>query len=255
MVFQVIKEGLRSDYIDVVGLQFHGGVPRRAGYSYEEVEEVMVWLAEFKTKLNWEPRVLNMGGGFPRTRPGVKNEFPLDFHAKNITSAIIKTSKKLGLKLPVLYLEPGRWCWEDATVYLARVGSRKQDRLITNKKWVYVDGSINDMSDPFDPFQAYHHALITDKAEAETVDNVDICGPLCNAGDILAKDRPFPEANRGDVIAFVSMGGYNEAFANNANAMPRSASVLLNGPNKAVMRRRETVQDVFSRDIIPNWLF
>jgi diaminopimelate decarboxylase len=253
-VFEMIKAGLRSDHIDVVGLQYHGGIPRRAGFSYEETQEAMQWFAEFKTKLDWEPRVLNMGGGFPKTRPGVENEFSLQFHAENITAAIIKATQKLGLTLPMLYLEPGRWCWEDATVYLTRVGSRKQDRMITKKKWVYVDGSINDMSDPFDPFQAYHHALIADRADAETVDTVDICGPLCNAGDILAKERPFPAARRGDVVAFLSMGGYNEMFANQANAMPRSASVLLNGNKTAVIRRRETVQDVFARDRVPSWL-
>lgn len=215
---------------------------------------IMEWLVEFKRKLDWEPKVLNMGGGYPKKRYGIENPYPLEVHAENITSAIIKNTKDLGIALPILYLEPGRWCWEDATVYLAKVGSIKQDRLITKKKWVYVDGSINEMSDPFDPFQSYHHALIVDRAEAVPNENVDICGPLCNANDILARDHAFPEARRGDVVAFLDMGGYNEAFANQANAMPRSASVLLNGSRKAIIRRRETIQDVLAKDRVPNWL-
>ena len=137
---------------------------------------------------------------------------------------------------------------------MAQVGSIKQDRLITKKKWVYVDGSINEMSDPFDPFQSYHHALIVDRAEEDADEKVDICGPLCNAKDILARDHALPAAVRGDIVAFLAMGGYNEAFANQANAMPRSASVLLNGSKKAVIRRRETIQDLFAKDRIPAWL-
>jgi diaminopimelate decarboxylase len=254
MVMDALKRALKNERIQLKGLHYHGGLPRRAGYSGEEAAELMDSIAELKQRFNWEPDVINLGGGFPKARYGLTNPHPLEEHAETITSTIKQKCEQFGLKLPGLILEPGRWCWDDAGTYVVRVGSIKEDQVLTQKKWVYADGSINEMGDPFDPFQSYHHVIIANNADAPDSGAVDICGPLCNAADILAAERPIPEVKQGDLIAFLNMGAYNEAFANQANAMPRSPTVLVNGKNVAVIRRRETLQDLFSRDRVPFWL-
>jgi len=253
-LMHALERALKEERVDLLGLHYHGGIPRRAGYSQEETEELMEWVAEFKRRFQWEPRTLNLGGGFPKDRFGLENPHPLEKHAEAITGAIRKKARELGLSLPDLILEPGRWCWEDATLYVNRVGSIKVDETLAHKKWVYVDGSINEMGDPFDPFRGYHHVVLVHRADAPDTHEADICGPLCNAADILASQRRIPDIASGDLIAFLNMGAYNEAFANQANAMPRSASVLVNGSRSAVIRRRETLQDLFSRDRVPFWL-
>lgn len=40
----------------------------------------------------------------------------------------------------------------------------------------------------------------------------------------------------------------------NFNAMPRPATVLVTGAQVAVVRRRETEEDVFRRDVMPEHL-
>ena len=254
VLMEAVGRALNEDRIHLEGIHYHGGIPRRAGYSREETIELMDWIAEIKTRFGWEPSTLNLGGGYPKARYGISNPHPLEEHAEAITSSIRQKAEESGLRLPDLILEPGRWCLEDATVYVTRVGNIKKDRELTNKKWVYVDGSINEMGDPFDPFQGYHPVVIANRAETSDKQVVDICGPLCNAADILASERPIPKVQRGDLIAFLSMGAYNEAFSNQANAMPRSASVLVNGVRSDLIRRRETVQDLFNRDLVPYWL-
>jgi diaminopimelate decarboxylase len=59
---------------------------------------------------------------------------------------------------------------------------------------------------------------------------------------------------RGDLLAILEMGAYNESFGNQSNATPRSATVLVNDKRTAIVRRRETVADVLSRELLPSWL-
>lgn len=83
---------------------------------------------------------------------------------------------------------------------------------------------------------------------------VDICGQTCNAADILAKQRKLPAIEPGDLLAFMDMGAYNEGFACQSNAIPRSATVMVANGRSALVRRRETVADMLSRELVPTWL-
>jgi len=55
----------------------------------------------------------------------------------------------------------------------------------------------------------------------------------------------------GDVVAFLDTGAYQDSSASNFNAMPRPATVLVNGYHAEVIKRRETYEDVFKRDFVP----
>jgi diaminopimelate decarboxylase len=49
-------------------------------------------------------------------------------------------------------------------------------------------------------------------------------------------------------------GHLQEVSMSNFNAIPRPATVLVTGDRASVIRRRETEQDVFRRDVIPEHL-
>ena len=63
-----------------------------------------------------------------------------------------------------------------------------------------------------------------------------------------------PEVIRDDLFAFLDTGAYQEVSASNFNAMPRPAAVLVTGERAAVVRRAETLDDVFRRDELPEHL-
>lgn len=253
-VLQAVPQALVAPNVHLKGIMYHGGIPRRAGYFEEEIQEFMDYIVEIKDRFDWEPESINLGGGFVPRRYGQEEPPSIDKHATVITSVIENVCREHSFSVPDLFLEPGRWCVDSAVVYLTRVGNIKKDTVITDKTWIYVDGSISEMTDPFDPYSHYHHVIVANEAIAPLEQVADICGPLCNAEDILAAKRPVPKVTRGDLIAFLDMGAYNESFANQANAMPRSATVLVRESDVAVVRRRETVQDVLGREMIPFWL-
>jgi diaminopimelate decarboxylase len=56
------------------------------------------------------------------------------------------------------------------------------------------------------------------------------------------------------VIAFLDAGAYQDAVSNNFNAMTRPATVLVNGSEAEIIKRAETIDDVFARDVVPERL-
>ena len=77
----------------------------------------------------------------------------------------------------------------------------------------------------------------------------DVVGLTCNA-EMLSLDAKLPELSVGDVLAIYPTGAYLEPMAANFNALPRPGSVLLDQGSARLVKRHETVDDVFARDII-----
>ncbi|MGH7657655.1 MAG: diaminopimelate decarboxylase, partial [Gemmatimonadales bacterium] len=69
-------------------------------------------------------------------------------------------------------------------------------------------------------------------------------GPVCETGDFLALDRALPLLERGEHVALLGAGAYGFVMSSNYNARPRAAEVLVQDGRFAVVRARETVDDL-----------
>ena len=76
----------------------------------------------------------------------------------------------------------------------------------------------------------------------------DVVGPICETSDTLAAGRKLPPLKRGDGLCFFTTGAYGMVMASNYNAMPRPAEVLVDGDKAAVIRRRETYDDLVQQE-------
>jgi diaminopimelate decarboxylase len=74
-------------------------------------------------------------------------------------------------------------------------------------------------------------------------------GPVCESGDFLAKDRPLPRLERGDLLAIFSAGAYGMVMASNYNTRPRAAEILVDGGQPKLVRRRETYEDLVTQEV------
>jgi diaminopimelate decarboxylase len=83
----------------------------------------------------------------------------------------------------------------------------------------------------------------------EASGRADIVGPICESGDFLALDRPFPEVAGGDLLAVFDAGAYGFAMASQYNAHPRPPEVLVSGSTYRVVRRRETFEDLVLHEV------
>ena len=73
----------------------------------------------------------------------------------------------------------------------------------------------------------------------------DMVGPVCETGDFLGKDRQLALAE-GDLLAVRSAGAYGFVMSSNYNTRPRAAEVMVDGAATHLIRRRETVSELFA---------
>ena len=82
----------------------------------------------------------------------------------------------------------------------------------------------------------------------------DVVGPVCETGDYLALDRDMPVVSSGDLVAVLSAGAYGAVQAGTYNSRPLIAETLVEGEKFAIIRPRETIEELIARDRLPGWV-
>lgn len=177
-----------------------------------------------------EIRYLDIGGGFAVS---YEDEQPMDLDA--LASALLPRIASSGLSL---ITEPGRFIVGNAGVLLARVMQRKKSG---GKEYIITDAGMNDLVRP-SHYDAYHAVEAVQAREERSV--VDVVGPVCESGDFFALDREVEDVEAGDLIVVRTAGAYGYVMSFNYNSRPRVAEVLVDGDRFAVVRRRETYEDL-----------
>lgn len=151
-----------------------------------------------------------------------------------------------------LQMEPGRCLYGNTGVHLTRVKKFKQQTEPMRVNWVLTDTTVFFMSGGALEYNLNHY-LFANRTDDPLTHVADIVGHSCYADRILPFVR-VPDVKEGDLVAMLDMGAYQEVSAANFNALPRPATVLVRGDEAEVIRRAETIDDVFSRDVIPERL-
>jgi diaminopimelate decarboxylase len=142
-----------------------------------------------------------------------------------------------------LLLEPGRFLIAQAGALLTRVITVKTNG---EKSFVITDAGMNDLIRP-SLYQAHHQIVSVREPVANAVAvQVDIVGPVCESGDFFARNRALAPAQAGDLLAILDAGAYGMTLASNYNTRPRPAEVLVDGSHVRLIRRRETLADLFA---------
>lgn len=151
-----------------------------------------------------------------------------------------------------LQMEPGRWLYGNTAVHLTRVKTVKHQSEPLPYTWV-----LTDTTQFFLAGGAFEHnrypVVAADRADAPSTMVADVVGHSCFA-DLLVPAAGLPQVERGDVVALLETGAYQESSASNFNALPRPATVLVSGAVADVIRRAETHEDVWARDQVPSRL-
>ncbi|MBL8470716.1 MAG: diaminopimelate decarboxylase [Rhodocyclaceae bacterium] len=139
-----------------------------------------------------------------------------------------------------LVFEPGRSLVGNAGLLLTRVEYLKRG---TEKNFAVVDAAMNDLMRPA-LYDAYHD-IVPVAASRHTALPYEIVGPVCESGDFLGHARKLAIA-AGDLLAILSAGAYGMTMSSNYNSRPRAAEVLVDGAAAHLVRRRESIADLYA---------
>ena len=72
-------------------------------------------------------------------------------------------------------------------------------------------------------------------------------------GDYLARGREVAASRPGDLLAVMSAGAYGFVMSSQYNSRPRPAEVMVKGRRWALVRQRETIEDLSRGEALAPW--
>ncbi|MCD6035087.1 MAG: lysA [Rickettsiales bacterium] len=186
---------------------------------------------------------LDLGGGLGIPYAGEEPPTP-----ENYANMVIQATRHLGCHL---VFEPGRLIAGNAGVLVSDVIYVKRTE---HRNFLIVDAAMNDLIRP-SLYDAYHEIVpLNSASQGKAHEVVDVVGPVCETGDVFAEQRDLPRMEAGDRIAFRSAGAYGAVMASTYNTRRLIPEVMVNEKDWAVVRPRETYDELIGRDQIPSWL-
>jgi diaminopimelate decarboxylase len=255
----VYERAARMSNIEIVGVQMHiGSQITEAKPFASAIEKVAPLVRDLKSK--YAIKFFSIGGGmgiiYRRAMKSGSGKWwhdhggePSAFSVGDYAEAIVPPLRDLSIRTLV---EPGRFLIGNAGVLLTRVRYIKQTG---GKKFAIVDAGMNDLIRPA-LYQSYHEIVPAKQPKTERerkISKIDIVGPVCESGDFFALGREMPEVHEGDLLAIMSAGAYGFVMASNYNSRPLPAEALVRGDKFALIRKRQTWDDLVRGEVDAGW--
>jgi len=213
-------------------------------------EKLLEIAGSVHSKLGIDFDFIDFGGGLGV--PYRSNERALDLgsFAERVLGIFKDKVNEYGLGDPFFCVEPGRFIVCDACILLTRVNTVK---VTPHKNFIGVDTGFNTLIRPV-MYGSYHHMVLANRLDAPEEETYDIAGPICESGDLLARERKLPRVREGDLVAILNAGAYGYSMSSQYNSRPRCSEVLVNNQKYCIVRERENFEDLQRGQKYPPWL-
>jgi diaminopimelate decarboxylase len=195
---------------------------------------------------------LNLGGGFGVAYTAADKPMPIAAIADQIVAAVAESCKELGIDIPLLAFEPGRYIAGPAGITLYNVGTVK-DVLVGDdsqvRKYVSIDGGMSDNARPA-LYSADYSVSLVSRTSTEEPALVRVVGKHCESGDIVVRDAYLPsDITANDLVAVATTGAYCFSLSSNYNYLTRPAMVAVSNGVADLLIRAENEADLLARDM------
>ena len=235
---EVYKLAATLPHVKITGMDCHIGSQLTELQPFLDATDRLIRLMEQLKEDGITLKHLDLGGGLGVTYTDETPPHPSDY----ATALLNKLKNYEDLEI---ILEPGRAIAANAGILLAKVQYLKSNE---SRNFAITDTGMNDMIRPA-LYEAYMNIIEIDRTLEREKAIYDVVGPVCETSDFLGKQRELAIAE-GDYIAQRSAGAYGASMSSNYNSRPRTAEVLVDGDKAHLIRRRESLSELWALESI-----
>ena len=237
-------EAARLPGLSPVGLAVHIGSQIGSAAPFRHAFARIAGLVGALREASLGVEAVDCGGGLG---VGYRDEAALSPRA--FAGAMRATLGDLGVRLAV---EPGRWLVAPAGVLLASVLLVKRQHQAP--PFIVLDAAMNDLLRP-SLYGSWHGIVpLSPEVALRPAAAAHVVGPVCETGDLFARDRLLPALAPGDRVAILDTGAYGAVMSSTYNARPLAAQALVDRGRWATIRARLPVEALWRDESIPDWL-
>lgn len=233
---EVYQEAAQLTGLDVIGIDCHIGSQLTTTTPFADALDRVLAMIDTLATHGIIIEHLDIGGGLGVRYKDETPPTPADY-----ANALLP--KLAGRQLKV-YLEPGRAIAANAGILLTKVEFLKPTAY---KNFAIIDAAMNDLIRP-SLYSAWMDIIAVTPRSGEAK-NYDVVGAVCETGDFLGKDRPLA-IEAGDLLAVCGAGAYGFVMSSNYNTRGRAAEVMVDGEQAFIIRRRETISELFALESV-----
>ncbi|MDD9301548.1 MAG: diaminopimelate decarboxylase [Desulfobacter sp.] len=226
----------RAAGLKVVGLHEHTGSGLQ---NPDSIIQAMNQVMTIATPTNFpDLEFLDFGGGFKV--PYGPDESPIDLKSmgKAVCQVFSQFCNDYGRELE-LWFEPGKFLTAQAGSLLVKVNTIKRNR---HRTICGTDSGFPQLIRPM--FYNAYHAIDNLSNPQGSPQVYDICGNICETGDLFAKDRTLPRIRENDLLVIQNAGAYCYAMGGNYNLRPMPAEVVVENNEYRLSRRRLSSEEL-----------
>ncbi|MFL5155350.1 MAG: diaminopimelate decarboxylase [Microvirga sp.] len=241
----VYARAARLPALKVTGVDMHIGSQITELGPFDNATQLLAELARDLLAEGYALRHLDLGGGL-----GIpyREHDPPPPEPHSYAAIIKRHTQGLGLKL---IFEIGRMIAGNAGILVMRVVYVKHGE---GKVFVIVDAGMNDLIRPT-LYEAEHEIKpVREPAPGAARIVADVVGPVCETGDYLALGRELTAPKPGDLLAIMTAGAYGAVQGSTYNTRPLVPEILVRGTEAALVRPRQTYDELIGLDRVPEWL-
>ena len=235
---EVYKLAATLPHVKITGMDCHIGSQLTELQPFLDATDRLIRLMEQLKEDGITLKHLDLGGGLGVTYTDETPPHPSDY----ATALLNKLKNYEDLEI---ILEPGRAIAANAGILVAKVQYLKSNE---SRNFAITDTGMNDMIRPA-LYEAYMNIIEIDRTLGRKKAIYDVVGPVCETSDFLGKQRKLAIAE-GDYIAQRSAGAYGASMSSNYNSRPRTAEVLVDGNKAHLIRRRESLSELWALESI-----
>ena len=229
-----VKTILEKYNLNLIGVHSHIGSGILDPEKFLLAMEVTLNIAKEFTSLEF----IDFGGGIGVPYKPEEKAINVKEFGEKISNYFEKFCEEYGKPL-TLIIEPGRFLVAESGFLLTKVNTIKQNE---KRKFVGTDSGFNQLIRPT-MYGSYHPIYNASNCE-DKKEIVDICGNVCESGDLFARNREISKIKEGHVLAISHAGAYGFSMASTYNFRPLPAEVMVKKGKSKLIRKRQSIADL-----------